>query len=338
MNNFRRRRVQQKSKWPLVLVVIFVFFLVFNNLNRNLWMDSDLERDELVSFTIAKGTSGKAVAQQLEDADIITSKLFFRLKARKTDPIQAGTFQLPSKASIPTVLSIITKPADSLKITIPEGFTIKQIDERLAAQNLTSSGEFIKCVQTCPLPEAFQYKNFFSNQSPRNLEGFLFPNTYFIDSGSFTSQEFLGQLLLEFQDQVADIAQTNNSGHNLYEVITMASIVEKEVRTDPDMPIVAGLLWKRLDSGWPIGADATLLYQKDNREITFADLNADNPYNTRKFQGLPPTPINNPGLSTIKAALNPKSSPYWFYLTPPSGEVIYGRTNEEHNANKRKYL
>lgn len=126
---------------------------------------------------------------------------------------------------------------------------------------------------------------------------------------------------------------------SLHEVITMASIVEMEVRTTDDRPIVAGILWKRLDSGWMIGADATLLYLKEDRSIDYQDLQEESPYNTRKNAGLPPGPIGNPGIKAILATLTPEESPYFFYLTTlDTGEVIYAVTNEEHNANKVKYL
>jgi UPF0755 protein len=119
----------------------------------------------------------------------------------------------------------------------------------------------------------------------------------------------------------------------------MASMVEKEVRTAKDLPIVAGILWKRLDSNWFIGADASLLYLKDDRSIDFKDLQQDSPYNLRNHQGLPPGPIDNPGLKSIMAAMYPEESPYYYYLTKPgTGEVVYAITNDEHNANKAKYL
>jgi UPF0755 protein len=119
----------------------------------------------------------------------------------------------------------------------------------------------------------------------------------------------------------------------------MASIVEKEVNTATDRPIVAGILWKRLDSHWQLGADATLLYLKNDNTINYQDLQENSPYNTRKNQGLPPGPICNPGLKSIEAALNPQSSAYFYYLTDPaSGSVVYAATNDEQNANKAKYL
>jgi UPF0755 protein len=118
----------------------------------------------------------------------------------------------------------------------------------------------------------------------------------------------------------------------------MASIFEDEVFGSENRKMVSGILWKRLDNNWPLGADATLLYGKKNNIITVEDLNTDSPYNTRKNQGLPPGPICSPSVSSIEAAMFPKESPYWFYLTDKDGNVIYASSNEEHNQNRAKYL
>ncbi len=125
----------------------------------------------------------------------------------------------------------------------------------------------------------------------------------------------------------------------LHDYIIMASIIEKEVRSKKDKKIVSGILWKRIKNNWTLGADATLLYKKDNNIITYKDLQTDSKYNTRKNLGLPPTPISNPGLDSILSAIYPEESPYFFYLTTlDTGKVIYAKTNEEHNLNKQKYL
>ena len=119
----------------------------------------------------------------------------------------------------------------------------------------------------------------------------------------------------------------------------VASLIEKEVILEKDKALVSGIIYKRLQNGWTLGIDAALLYEKDNNKITYEDLNSNSPYNLRKIKGLPPTPICNPSLSSIQAALNPKKSAYWFYLTKPiTNEVVYSKTNDEHNLNKRKFL
>jgi UPF0755 protein len=130
------------------------------------------------------------------------------------------------------------------------------------------------------------------------------------------------------------------SGRSLHDVVTMASLVEEESRIDDERPIVAGILWKRLANGVTLGVDATVRYivNKPTSAITRADLDIDSPYNTRKLGGLPPGPIANPGLASIRAAIRPEESQYWYYLHGKDGQIRYAETNEGHNANRAKYL
>ncbi|MBD3360384.1 endolytic transglycosylase MltG, partial [Candidatus Peregrinibacteria bacterium] len=171
----------------------------------------------------------------------------------------------------------------------------------------------------------------------------LYPDTYFLNFADFSPHDILYLTLDNFEKKWMEIdknlEESKLNDYSIHEIITMASIIENEVFGEKNRKIVSGILWKRLENDWPLGADAALLYITDDREITSQDLNIDSPYNTRKYKGLPPGPISNPGTESIKAALYPKESNYWFYLTTPdTGEVIYSTTNEEHNQNRQKYL
>lgn len=328
----QKRRKSQRSRKLFMLIVALIIFVLIVKL-------FDINNDEgNIIVTIPNGSSAKEVAAILKDKDLISSQLIFRLKSRHIEPIQAGSFSIPKSSSQDEIFSIITAPSATLRFTIPEGYTIAQVDEKLAQLNLIQPGDFIECTQTCPLPENFAYTEYLT-QSPRNLEGFLFPETYFLDQYNFTIGDFLNTLLEQFQSEFTPIYSDYKGKYNPYEIIIMASILEKEVRHNDDLKMVAGILWKRLENDWALGADATLLYNKNNREITASDLAADNPYNTRKFKGLPPTPITNPGARALSASANPQKSDYWFYLTDlATGNTIYSRNNAEHEANKDKYL
>ena len=306
------------------------------------------------SFVIKKDDTVSAIAKNLHDKNLVLDEDAFKTYAKDNDydrKIIAGKFLLNQTLTIPQIAAKITNPAQGeLTLTIPEGTTIRGIDEKLAALDAIQPGEFVQAVK--------DFKNyakypFLDEQKlralPHPLEGYLFPDTYFIDLNHYSNQDMIDLMLKTFQKRIPDellnltgtgsTQQTAKSTRSLYDIITMASIVEKEVRTEADRPIVAGILWKRLDSHWQIGADATLLYLKDDNTIDAQDLSEDSPYNTRKKQGLPPGPISNPGLKAIEAAANPKDSPYCYYLTAPgTGEVIYAKTNDEQNANKAKYL
>lgn len=291
-------------------------------------------------FKINTQESVKSIAARLKQKNLIRNDLIFYLYAKQQnlgEKIKAGTFILSKKNSVPQILEILTNTGKGeIKFLIPEGFTIKEIDQKLASLELINLGEF----------ESYTKNQFqlISNDfliSEKNMEGFLFPDTYFINPNTFKVNDFAQRLINNFAKKaLPEIKkQIGFSKRSLYEIIIMASIVEKEVHTDRDRPLIADILWRRLDNGWMLGADATILYLTSKKTITSTDLENESPYNTRKNKGLPPTPISNPGLKAIMATLNPQPNSYWYYLTPPnSTEVIYAMTNEEHNQNKKRYL
>lgn len=211
-------------------------------------------------------------------------------------------------------------PKIEVAITIPEGFGVKDIDRRLTEMGLIMPNEFTVKALTD--------------------EGFLFPDTYNVYITNFNPEDLIKKMKDNFIQKLTPelLAEIKKQKRDLKEIIAMASILEKEVKTKEDLPIVAGILWKRIDDSWPLQADATLIYGKETTSITAKELTDDNPYNTYKYRGLPPTPIGNPGIATIRAAIFPQKSKYWFYLTDSEGQVHYAVSNEEQNENRRKFL
>lgn len=311
-----------KRLWPyligvLAIILIFYFWQVQGGLE---------------AVTIKTGASLSQVAEELEEKDIINSKTFFSLYVRMfggEGKIRAGVYEIQKGENYGEILEVLTSgKSKQVKVTIPEGYTIRQIDTLLAEKGFIQKGEFEKCAkETC---------------KEKNLEGFLFPDTYFLDYGSFSVESLTDLLLNTFDKKVSQDLHDDivKSGRTIQEIIIMASILEKEVRHEEDLKIVSGILWKRYDAKWGLDVDATLLYDRENsdREISNEDLQSDSPYNTRKWRGLPPTPIGNPGLKTVQAALHPEKSDYWFYLSKSDGTMVYAKTNEEHNQNKIKFL
>jgi len=306
-------------------------------------------------FVIKKGDTVASIAVRLREKEFILSEDAFKTFAKQNGidrKVIPGRFLLNQTLTIPQIAEKLTDPDQGeLTLTIPEGTTIQGIDDRLVSLGAIEAGEFIRATKDfnnyAKYPFLDEEK---MRKLPHPLEGFLFPDTYFIDTGHYNSQDLIDLMLKNFESRVPEdfidnkgkkLTGTNGEPEfvSLYDIIIMASILEKEVKTDKDRKIVAGILWKRLEEGWLLGADATLLYLKNDRSIDYNDLQEDSPYNTRKNLGLPPGPIGNPGLENIEAAGNPETSSYYFYLTKPeTGEVVYGRTNDEHNANKAKYL
>ncbi|MBM3231392.1 endolytic transglycosylase MltG [Candidatus Peregrinibacteria bacterium] len=307
----------------------------------------DSSSRESTIVIIESGWSSSRIAVELGTNDLIRSSLAFRIYLRLNgldSSLQAGKFVLSKAQSVAEIVSILREgKAQELALTIPEGFTVKDIDRLLASKGLIATGALLDCVLTCDFATFdFLPKEKGLTERGGRLEGYLFPDTYFVSTTGFVPKFFLERLLGAFRKNVIEgmSDELKSSGRSLHQIVTMASLIEEETRTDEERAIVAGILWKRFDDGRGLGVDATVRYilGKPTQDITHADLNTNSPYNTRKFKGLPPGPIANAGLKSIRATLKPEKSAYWYYLHDPEGVIHYALTNEEHNINRYKYL
>ncbi len=293
---------------------------------------------ERMAFSVKKGESAREIGTNLFEKKIIVSDSAFTRYVKEknvADQLKSGLFVLKPSETIPELVEVLVgKRVEELSITIPEGYTVKDISDVLKEKNLVQGNAFVDCTEKCEFPSPL-----LRDRKENSLEGFLFPSTYFIDPSTFTPESFINRLISTFEKKIAPYEKDIPDG-KLYDILIMASMIEKETRTEEERPIVSGILWKRLENHWYLGVDATLRYYKDDwvNEITYADLEDRNPYNTRKTLGLPPTPIANPGESSLKAAIYPKESEYWYYLHDKDGNIHYAKTLEEHEQNKVKYL
>ncbi|KKU52996.1 MAG: Aminodeoxychorismate lyase [Parcubacteria group bacterium GW2011_GWA2_47_10b] len=283
-------------------------------------------------FIIQEGSFAGDIAELLKTRNVIRSKELFVWTAYLVgahNNLSSGTFLFLEPESIFTVIRELTRKREEIQLVIPEGVTIRDIVRILEKNKMPAAKNFIQV--TNKVPEDFPFES---------LEGFLFPDTYRVYVS--TSAEDLVQMMLKnFHEKTDPLrAEVESSPRSLYEIITMASLVEKEVPTRKDKEIVAGVLWKRIDDKYPLQIDATLFYEsgKASHELSLGDLREDTPYNTYVHVGLPPSPIANPGFESIEAALRPKGSPYYFYLSDRRGTTHFARTFEEHKLNKAKYL
>jgi UPF0755 protein len=293
---------------------------------------------EKVTFVVEKGQSASSIANTLEAEDLIVEKSSFlrTLKSEGLDSlIQYGSYRLSPSMTLREVITVLTtQGTGEMSVTIIEGWTIAEMDDYLFEVGLAQDGDFEICVENCE----FEYE-FLEDAS--SMEGYLFPDTYFVDSATFSVEAFIDQLLSTFESRISDemLLAIDASGRDLDEVVNVASMIEKEVRTEADIPLVSGIIWKRLDNYWALGIDATLLYVQDDNELSAEDLAMDSDYNTRLNKGLAPTAICSPSLASLMGAIYPEESDFWFYLTTlDTGEVIYAESNEDHEVNKDKYL
>ena len=296
---------------------------------------------------VEPGMSVEQITNLLQERNVIRSQRAFMIFVKlhgKEGSLQAGKLVLRPSMSAEEVMNVLlSAEVEEMLITIPEGFTVKQIDELLAERGLTEPGEVVDCAKQCD----FSYFEFLPDPSELaqrggKLEGYLFPDTYYVEVNEFVPKFFLERLMTTFRKKILEGLSEDFAGANrsLHEIATMASLIEKEVRTDEERSVISGILWKRYDAGLGLGVDATVRYilEKPTGKITVGDLNFNSPYNTRKFRGLPPGPIASPSYKSFVAALNPKETSYWYYLHGSYGEVHYAEMNEEHNVNKYLYL
>lgn len=330
------------EKRLLQLLVLFIAVVVVWNVWEPFWRRDlneavDKRATDKIVFEVEKGSSANTIAKNLEKEDLIVSDTSFvrTVKEEELDgSLRYGRFVLTQGMTLREVITVLTtEGTGELAFTAPEGWTIAEMDAELADLGLIGLGAFEECTKTC----SFDYDFLEEDQS---LEGYLFPDTYFIDNATFSSESLINMMLQNFDNRVTDemMAAVEASGRPLSEVVNVAAMVEREVRTEADLPIVAGIIWKRYDNNWFLGIDATLLYVQEDNVLTADDLADDTPYNTRLNIGLPPTPICNPGLASLMATIYPEESEYYYYLTDIQGAVHYATTNAEHEANKAEYL
>lgn len=329
------KKRNNKKIWVFIIIVIFIYGS-YSHIHSQINTPVNADSSEQIKLVVKEGTSVKQLANTLHEKNLISNENIFTyyLKFTGNDTkILAGRFTISPAQNIREIVETLTSnDVEERVVTIPEGYSSKQINERLVSAGLIEGNEFLECIES-----QCSRKNYPEIPQTGSLEGYLFPDTYFVNNHNFTVQELLDKMLNNFHQKWESIPKTAN--RSTKDIIIMASLIEKEVHTDPDRPIVAGILWKRLDSEWALGVDATINYLTGKSTITSKDLQIDSPYNTRKYRGLPPTAISNPGLKSLKAAANPEKSQYWFYLTETgTGRVIYSTTNEQHNENKRRYL
>ncbi len=270
---------------------------------------------------VPEGSSISSVAETLYTEGAISSKTVFKIASRTAGGVQAGAYSIaPTESAFGLAIRFANGETGlaPVSVTIPEGATLRDITRILETgiPDFDTQG-FLKLAE--------------------EQEGYLFPETYQFYPGAAPTvvYERLTAETRRVLDSLKD--EVVASGHSEHEVLTMASILEKEARQYETMRTVSGILWRRIEIGMPLQVDAVFgyIFGKPTFHPTFEDLEIDSPYNTYKYRGLPPGPIGNPGLNAIKAALDPEPSPYLYYLTGKDGTMHYARTFDQHVDNRR---
>lgn len=325
----------------LALLALFVGVFFFVSYRAENSLGKATESRQVV---IEKGDNVTVIAKKLKENELISREAYFIYYVwtrELSGKLLAGEYEIEPKLKIPEITRLLvkgeTKPSYA-KVTFPEGWTAEDMAKRLNEKKLPGD-EFLEIVINPPTEIVAQFSFFEDKPAKASLEGYLFPDTYFI-SFEESAENIVLRMLKNFDGKFSQEMkkEIKNQKKGIFEIVTMASIIESEVRTGNDRKIVSGIFWNRLGIGMALQSDATVAYVLGGEkkiQHNAEDININSPYNTYKFKGLPPGPVSNPGISSIEAAINPTETDYMYFLNnPKTGETFFSVTFQEHIRNK----
>jgi UPF0755 protein len=293
-------------------------------------------------FVVSGGDSLRMIGRKLKEQNLVSDSTVFVLYTMikgKEGALQAGTYVFRGECSVAAILDVLVSGravTSDIAITFPEGLRLDEVGQLFANNDIAMDvasfkvGDFVSQGVLSAAP------------ATASLEGYLFPETYRFDPKKEDAKAMLQKMISQFEAEIGGsvFSEIQKSGRSLHEVIIIASLIEKEVRSDKDRALVSGIIHKRLSLSMPLQIDATVAYivKKKTTKLTADDIAVDSPYNTYEHKGLPAGPIASPGISSIRAAVYPEASEYLYYLSKPDGETVFSRTLEEHIRAKNKYL
>ena len=297
-----------------------------------------------VQVEIKPGTDTETIARKLQAAGVISSSTSFRVRARVfgvDGKLKPGVYDLTAGMSASSAIEALKAgpPVVYVSVTIPEGFVIDQIAERFEKQAQVPKNEFARLAKSGALQFAEGHP-YLAGAYKGSLEGYLFPKTYRVKAGS-SATEVIEMMLDQFDKETAsvDLKRATASGLNLNQVVTLASMIERESRLDAERPLVSSVIHNRLRTNSLLKIDATIQYVLGNNRfrLTDADIHIDSPYNTYTHKGLPPGPISNPGLKSLQAAAVPADTVLFYYvLTGKDGSHTFTTNLAEFLVAKKK--
>ncbi len=344
-----------KELFIVLLTLIFAGIIFAGGfLYWGVYLPKDTSQEE-VFFVVRSGESLATIAENLEEEGIIKKGYFFTIYGRLTDKgkrLMPGNYRLSSSMSVVKLIEMIAGGGED-RLTIVEGWNLRDIAEFLEREGYGEKKEFYRLAGKPPSyvdgkvasqkPGEIEKDLNFFGEKPDNLpiEGYLFPDTYSISPGT-SMEEIIRSFLFNFEKRITPEIKERmeERGLSLFETITLASLIEKEVASLEDKKLVSGIIKKRLEIGMRLQIDATITYLTGKRSVrvSIAETKIDSPYNTYMYEGLPKGPISNPGEESIIAVLYPEESDYLYYLSKPSGETVFSKTHEEHVRAKNNYL
>ena len=302
------------------------------------WFAHHNNKQPATVIIIKPGSSLKKITQTLAEHQLINSKFRFTILnrlLRSSVTLKAGEYEIAATANPLNIIATLQQGISlQYKVSFPEGFTLKQIKERLAAKKICTTDEFTKITTAAANLKKWQLP-------AANLEGYLFPSTYCYSRKTTACNEIIEAMLKTGEQKFRELkAASPETNFNRHQILTLASIIQKEAGNVEEMPLIAAVFANRLRRNMRLASDPTTIYglgEKFDGNLRRRDLKHPSPYNTYRHKGLPPGPICSPGSSAIKATLNPAASDYLFFVSRNNGTHQFSKTYSEHQQAVRKY-
>lgn len=339
--------MKNKARILLILAIAIVIFAaagVYSYLSIIPNYLSTGANEETVTVMVSEGDSLQTVANSLHDEGVIRNRYWFRREAQEEGVdrnIRPGTYEIPPEQPFTEIFKILQvgEQRESVVVTFPEGLTLYQMGERVENSGLATQEDFLQATE-----DYYQRQGLSFDAEPLffSLEGYLYPDTYHFDEDQ-TAMEII-EIMSDRMNRIftaEDYEVMEEKGLTLHQVLTKASLIERESAFDEESPLIAGVIENRLERDMRLQIDASVIYAVGNgtehiTRVLYEHLEVDSPYNTYRYTGLPPGPIAAPRESSIRAAMEPAEHSYLFYVVGAEGHV-FAETYEEHLSNVADY-
>jgi UPF0755 protein len=359
--------MKKRGQRGAIIAVLLLGLLIFGGVYfawttvTDIFQPVNTDQGKTVVIVVQNGDDARQIANELQAKGLIRNALAFRIWARIKGldiHLQAGAYNLNTNMTIDAIISqLLNAQPDDFIVSIPEGLRVEQIAQRLGSAGLPGfkMQEFLKYTKNpAQFPDAAKYPILKSIPSGSSMEGLLFPDTYLIPVNA-KAVDVVNMMLTEFNDKVQQNhldAQAKQSNLSVYQMVILASIIEREVRFNQDRPLVASVFWNRIyrqnnETVGKLQDDPTVEYARDSQPGTTiywkplqdvgGNIVPNSPWNTYTHVGLPPTPICSPGLASLKAAAAPTKTDYYYFLSKKDGTIVYAKTNAEFEMDVKKY-
>lgn len=342
-----KEKAKGGPKIKIILCILGVIIIIAGYFSISMYMEYQSKgegTEETISIEIVQGEGTWDIAAKLKEKDLIHYEVVFYLKARNmgvANKLRYGEFTFQKDSGLENIIEVLTTGGaqkDAVMFTVPEGYTIELIAEKLEKEGVCTKSDFLAAVNK-------EYAYWFLEDIPESgdiryrLQGFLYPETYAIHE-DMTAEDIVKVMLNQFDKLFTEEMRKkmDSLGKNVFEVVIEASIIERETGIEEEKPIIAGVIKNRLEIAMKLQMCPTVLYPITDglygkNTVTYDDIAVDSPYNTYKYEGLPVGPICCPSISSIEAVLNPDENSYFFYHANSEkndGSHIFTETYEEH--------